>query len=117
MVALNKEWQLSINNTFGMTEEEIQHIARLARLELSDEQLAKAQHDFDEILGYFDQLTEVNVDGIEPMRGATDLVNQLRDDTVTRESGEAVRNKYISLAPEHTEEYIETISPFRDTRT
>ncbi len=101
----------------SITKEEVRRIAHLARLELSDEQLAKAQHDFNEILGYVDQLTEVNVDGIEPMRGATDLVNQLRNDTVTRESGEDVRNKYISLAPEHTEEHIETISPFRDART
>ena len=98
----------------SITNEEVQHIAHLARLELSGEQLEKAQHDFDKILGYVDQLNEVDVEGVAPMRGATDLANRLRDDEVTRETGTDVRDTFIPLAPEHTDEYIETISPFKE---
>ena len=44
----------------SITKEEIQHIAHLARLGLSNEQLGKTRHDFDEILGYIDKLNEAD---------------------------------------------------------
>ncbi len=97
----------------SITKEEVRHIAHLARLELSDNQAEKTKHDFDELLGYFEQLNEVDVEGVEPMRGATDTMNRFRDDEVVRSSGKDVREKFISIAPEHTDEYIETISPFK----
>lgn len=60
-----------------------QKIASLARIELSDEEAAIAQGEFDRILEYIHQLDQVDIpDGTEPFFGATELTNATRDDVV-----------------------------------
>ncbi len=55
-------------------------VAMLARLELSKDQLEKFQSEMEKIVGYVDQLSELNVDGIEPTAHASARTNVLRDD-------------------------------------
>ena len=88
-------------------------MAELAKLDLSDAEIDKRAKEFSDILGYIAKLDKVDVKGVEPLTGGSDLVNKLREDEVTRQQGEAVRQKFISLAPEHSDEYIETISPLK----
>ena len=60
----------------------IKYIAELSRLELSDEQSAKLQQEMERIVGYIDELKELNVDGVEPTAHAAPLSNVWREDEV-----------------------------------
>src|SRR6056297_1625521 len=54
-------------NTFStmISKEEVQHIANLARLRLTDEEIKEMQKDLDSILDYVEKLQEVDTEGIE----------------------------------------------------
>lgn len=60
--------------------EEMQHLAQLARLELTPEEREAMQNDLNTIMGYFEQLNEVNTDGIEEMQRPISLENVMRED-------------------------------------
>ena len=55
-------------------------VAMLARLELAPESLARFQSEMEKIVSYVDQLTELDVDGIEPTAHAAPMTNVLRED-------------------------------------
>ncbi|PYM20617.1 MAG: Asp-tRNA(Asn)/Glu-tRNA(Gln) amidotransferase subunit GatB [Candidatus Rokuibacteriota bacterium] len=63
-----------------ITREEVAHVARLARLELSDAELERMRAELDAILAYIDKLSTLDVDGVEPTSHAVPLVNVMRDD-------------------------------------
>jgi aspartyl-tRNA(Asn)/glutamyl-tRNA(Gln) amidotransferase subunit C len=64
----------------ALTIEEVKHVAHLARLRLSDEELEKMRADLSNILGYIDMLKEVDVADVAPTAQVTDLFNVMRDD-------------------------------------
>ena len=57
----------------------IDYVAQLARLELSDDDKAKLPGQLNDILVYFEKLNSVNVDGIEPMAHAHKVDNVWRE--------------------------------------
>lgn len=59
---------------------QIEHLANLARLQLTPEEKVTMQGDLTRVLGYFEQLNEVNTDGVEEMQRPITLVNVLRED-------------------------------------
>ncbi len=61
----------------------IRRIARLARLRLEDSQVPRLQAELNGILGWIEQLNEVDVEGVEPLTGAAQMALRLRDDVVT----------------------------------
>jgi aspartyl-tRNA(Asn)/glutamyl-tRNA(Gln) amidotransferase subunit C len=71
----------SSQNTSSTAHVDIDHVARLARLELSPEEKARFEKQFDSILGYFDRLNSVDVSGVEPTAHALPRYNIWRDDT------------------------------------
>lgn len=73
-----------------LTTEEVKHIAKLARLELSDEEVKKFSQQLSGILSHADMLNEVNTDGIEPIAQITGIENvtfkdELKDCEYTNE--------------------------------
>jgi len=50
----------------ALTRDEVRQLADLARLDLSDDELAAAEQDLDKILGYVDRLKQVETQGVEP---------------------------------------------------
>ncbi len=66
----------------ALTIEEVKHVAHLARLRLSEEELNKLQIDLSHILAYIDMLKEVDVSDVPATAQVTDLVNIMRDDEV-----------------------------------
>ncbi len=66
----------------ALTIKEVEHVAHLARLRLSADELAKLQTDLTNILGYIDMLKEVDVSDVPPTAQATDLANVMREDEV-----------------------------------
>jgi aspartyl-tRNA(Asn)/glutamyl-tRNA(Gln) amidotransferase subunit C len=65
-----------------LSREEVIHVARLARLHLSDEELERMREQLDAILAYIDKLRELDVEGVEPTSHAVPLINVMRDDAV-----------------------------------
>jgi aspartyl-tRNA(Asn)/glutamyl-tRNA(Gln) amidotransferase subunit C len=63
-----------------ISREEVQHVARLARLHLTDGELERMREQLDAILAYIDKLRELDVEGVEPTAHAVPLVNVMRDD-------------------------------------
>ena len=67
----------------SVTNEQVRHIARLARIAMSDEELERLVPELNNILSWVEQLDEVNTDGVEPLTAVIDQRLRLRDDAVT----------------------------------
>jgi aspartyl-tRNA(Asn)/glutamyl-tRNA(Gln) amidotransferase subunit C len=63
-----------------ISREDVLHVARLARLALSDEEVERMRQELDGILGYIDKLRTLNTEGVEPTSHAVPLTNVMRDD-------------------------------------
>ncbi|MEN6407136.1 MAG: Asp-tRNA(Asn)/Glu-tRNA(Gln) amidotransferase subunit GatC [Thermoguttaceae bacterium] len=61
---------------------EVKKVSLLARLSLSDEQLDRMTSQLGDILGYVDQLSELDTEQVEPMAHALDFANVFRADAV-----------------------------------
>ncbi len=63
-----------------ITRDEVLHIARLARLKLSEDEVALFQEQLGRILGYFRQIEKLDTEEIPPMKHALDIHTVLRPD-------------------------------------
>ncbi|MBU1175592.1 MAG: Asp-tRNA(Asn)/Glu-tRNA(Gln) amidotransferase subunit GatC [Alphaproteobacteria bacterium] len=63
--------------------ETVKRIARLARIRVTEAELAAYQGELNAILGFVEQLNEVDVDGVVPMTSVTPMALRLREDKVT----------------------------------
>ncbi|MGE5328342.1 MAG: Asp-tRNA(Asn)/Glu-tRNA(Gln) amidotransferase subunit GatC [Deltaproteobacteria bacterium] len=86
-----------------LTVQEIEHVANLARLELTPEEKEKMMKDLAAIIDFADKLSEVNTDGIEPTAHILDMKNVFRKDE-TRPSYDVT--DIIRNAPESTDNCI-----------
>jgi aspartyl-tRNA(Asn)/glutamyl-tRNA(Gln) amidotransferase subunit C len=86
-----------------ITREAVLHVARLARLELSESELERMRAQLDAILTYIDRLKELDVADVEPTSHAVPRVNVMRDDVVVPclPQDEALRN-----APDRVGEFF-----------
>jgi len=66
----------------SLTREDVEKVSLLARLRLSNEELTTMTSQLGDIVGYVDQLAELDTDGVEPMAHAVDVSNVFRDDVV-----------------------------------
>ncbi|MBF0450694.1 MAG: Asp-tRNA(Asn)/Glu-tRNA(Gln) amidotransferase subunit GatC [Candidatus Magnetomorum sp.] len=65
-----------------ITKEDIQHIAKLARLELEPQEIDDFTCQFGNILSYIERLDQVNTDNILPMSHPIHMVNAFREDSI-----------------------------------
>lgn len=80
-----------------INEDSVQHIAKLARLSLTDDEVKKFAHDLSEVVKYVEQLKELDTEGVEPMVGAVELLKELRKDEAV-DSG--LREQMLKNAPD-----------------
>ncbi len=66
----------------ALERKDVEHVARLARLELTEEELAIYTRQLGDILGYVEQLNEANIAGVEPLAHGAHGANVFRDDRV-----------------------------------
>lgn len=76
---------------------DVRYIADLARLELTDAEVTRFQSELEDILGYVDQLRELDVEGVEPTAHAIPRTNVMRDDEAPGHSLE--RERVLANAP------------------
>jgi aspartyl-tRNA(Asn)/glutamyl-tRNA(Gln) amidotransferase subunit C len=60
--------------------EQVLHVARLARLELSDEEVAKIAGELSNILEHIEKISELELDGVPPTSHSVEIANALRPD-------------------------------------
>ena len=74
----------------------VRHIAKLARIAVSDAEVEALAPELSNILGWIEQLQEVDVAGVEPMTAVIPNQLRLRDDLVTEG---AIRDEVLRNAP------------------
>ena len=67
----------------SVSPEQVRHIAKLARIAMSDEELERLVPELNQILGWVEQLEEVDTDGVEPLTAVVPNKLRLRVDKVT----------------------------------
>ena len=77
--------------------EQVRHIAKLARIATSDAQVEALVPELNQILGWIEQLSAVDTEGVEPLTAVIDLKQRLRDDVI--DDGN-VRDKVLANAPD-----------------
>ncbi len=86
-----------------LTNEQVEHIAVLARLKLSPNEIEKFAHELTVILKYVDQLKSINTDGVEPKDQFISAENVFRNDIVRPSLS---REEALANAPDKDEEFI-----------
>lgn len=81
-----------------ISRDDVQHLAQLSSLALSDDEIATMQTDLGNILEYVHQLSELDTSGVEPTYQVTDLDNVWRADIV--DDYGINRDDLLALAPE-----------------
>lgn len=82
---------------------DVEHVARLARLALSEPELERMRVELTAILEYIEKLRAVDVEGVEPTSHAVPLVNVMREDEV--EPG-VDREAMMANAPDRVAEFF-----------
>jgi aspartyl-tRNA(Asn)/glutamyl-tRNA(Gln) amidotransferase subunit C len=87
----------------AVTIKDVDHIAKLAKLNFTEDEKTGFTEQFNEILSFMDKLNELDTTNVEPLSHVIELQNVLREDRV-RESlptEEALKN-----APSHTDQFF-----------
>lgn len=90
--------------TTSVTQDDVLRLAQLSSLQLSDDEITALQADLGNILGYIEQLGELDTTGVEPTYQVTDLENVWRDDVV--QTAAANREALLALAPAQQDNQI-----------
>ena len=92
----------AIRRHMSVSPEQVRHIAKLARIAMSDEELDRLLPELNNILGWVEQLGEVNTDGVEPLTAVIDQKLRLREDRINADplTGGGIRDAVLANAPE-----------------
>jgi aspartyl-tRNA(Asn)/glutamyl-tRNA(Gln) amidotransferase subunit C len=87
----------------AVTIKDVEHIAKLAKLEFSEDEKAKFTEQFNEILAFMEKLNELDTSKVEPLSHVIELQNVFREDEVKPSipTEEALKN-----APVKTEKFF-----------
>ena len=85
----------------SLTREDVEKVALLARLSLTEEEVTEMTDQLGNVLQYIDQLSELDTDSVQPMAHAVELCNVFADDVV-HESLD--RERALANAPKRDEE-------------
>lgn len=93
-----------------VSKKDIEHIAELARLGLSQKEKEKYSKELSGILDYIEKLNEIRTDKIEPTSQVAGLTNVFRKDEKPHEVDSDKIKKIIGQAPERKDNFIKTKS-------
>ncbi len=80
-----------------ITIKDVEHVAKLARLELTEEEKELYTKQLGDVLKYVDQMNEVDTSNVKPMAQVVDLVNVMREDVVHYEQ---TKEELMANAPD-----------------
>lgn len=81
----------------------VKKVAHLARIAVPDEDVPKLQSELNAILAFVEQLSEVNVEGVEPMTSVTPMAMKKRQDVV---NDGGIVQQIVANAPESQDDYF-----------
>jgi aspartyl-tRNA(Asn)/glutamyl-tRNA(Gln) amidotransferase subunit C len=87
----------------SVDKETVKRVARLARIAVSDAEAEALKGDLNTILGFVEQLNEVDITGVEPMTAVIPMRAKMRDDVVT--DGE-IADKIVANAPARADAFF-----------
>ncbi len=96
-----------------ISKEEVKHIAKLARLGLTEKEIGKYQKELSSILDYIEKLKEVDISKIEPTSHSIRIENVLRDDEIRKPAPYRTEGSgagLMDLAPETKNGYLKVKS-------
>lgn len=88
-----------------ITKKDVEYVARLARLELSEREKEQFAGQLEQILEYVDQLKKPDTKGVPPTSHALDLKNVWREDRVKRSTPEEIE-RLLANAPEREDNFF-----------
>ena len=80
-----------------LSREQVEHVARLARLALNDEELERMAEELSHVLDHIEKIRELDLVGVEPTAHVVDVVNALRPD---EPEPSLPRDRVLEAAPE-----------------
>jgi aspartyl-tRNA(Asn)/glutamyl-tRNA(Gln) amidotransferase subunit C len=86
-----------------ITDEIVNHIAHLARLEFIGEEKQEIKRDMEKIINFMDALNSIDTSGVEPLIFMSDEVNVLREDVAVETIS---KNDALKNAPKKDSDYI-----------
>ena len=86
-----------------ITIKDVEHVAKLARLELTQEEKEMFTEQLGDVLTHVEKMNEVNTTGVEPMNHPIDFVNVMREDNKIYEN---TREELMSNAPDIEGEFF-----------
>lgn len=87
-----------------ITRDDVQKLAQLSSLQLADDEVDSLAADIENIIGYIQQLGELDTSGVEPTYQVTGLENVMRDDEVHTD---VPREQLLGLAPQARDNQIQ----------
>ncbi|MDD5251654.1 MAG: Asp-tRNA(Asn)/Glu-tRNA(Gln) amidotransferase subunit GatC [Patescibacteria group bacterium] len=95
----------------SLTKQQVEHIANLARLELSEEEKARFEKQLSGILDYVSQLSQVATEGVEPLSHVSPVVNAWRADEVVACTADE-RERLLEAFPERDGDLLKVKAVF-----
>lgn len=86
-----------------ITDEMIDKLAHLAKLQFNDAEKSAIKGDLEKMIGFVEKLNELDLDSVEPLMHMSESVNVLRDDVV---QGSINREKALQNAPDSDGQYF-----------
>jgi len=87
-----------------ISKKQVEHIAKLARIELTDQEKEKFTKELSSILDYVEQLNKVDTKNTESIKQITGLKDVMREDEAKKR--EKTKDKLLKQAPKRKEEYF-----------
>lgn len=94
----------------SISQKEVEHIANLARIELTEAEKQKFEKELSATLDFIGKLNEADTKDIEPMTGGTDLINITRPDEKEKPLGDA--ESLVGASPTKENNFIEVKAVF-----
>lgn len=94
-----------------ITKKEVEKIAELARIGISEGEKEKFAEDLSLVIGYIQKLSEVNVEKVEPMTGGTNLESVIREDDDSKDiADDKMKADIVNAAPNKENGYFKVPS-------
>ena len=86
-----------------ITIKDVEHVAKLARLELTEEEKEMFTHQLGDVLNHVEKMNEVDTTNVEPMNHPIDFTNVMREDVIIYEN---TREELMQNAPDIEGEFF-----------
>ena len=88
----------------SLSAETVEHVAALARITLTKEEVSDTINDLSSILGHIDLIRSIDTSGVEPLDHPTELLNRTREDEIAEPLSQ---QQVLSNAPATRDAYID----------